>query len=104
MKTPNKDYIAEVEKMKPALREFYWLISKNKLTEDEFVKDMAHRLELALLQASKRAVEEIMLEERKILNGLDVVKQPEDAFVNVMNRGWNNAVSKLKANIKQYLA
>jgi hypothetical protein len=34
------------EKLEPALREFYWLIEKGKISEDDFVKDMLHRISI----------------------------------------------------------
>jgi len=44
----NTNELRELEGMKPALREWYWLIQQDKQTEDEFVSDMTHRMELLI--------------------------------------------------------
>jgi hypothetical protein len=41
------------EDMKPALREWYWLIQNNKKTEEEFTIDMIHRFDLLTIEILK---------------------------------------------------
>ena len=50
----------EIEKMEPALKEYYWLVQNNKKTEAEFVAEIKHRFNLLFIQLLEQIRDEVV--------------------------------------------
>ena len=56
----------KVDELKPALKEFYWLIREKRITEIKFEMDMSHRIEIIISKALAEQREEMIKEIEKM--------------------------------------
>lgn len=94
--------ISKWREMKPALREWHWLIQQNKRTQEGFIADIIHRLDLTLQEELSLLEERVERMKKLIPTFISDDKDSITAMEITMMTVHNQALSDVLALLRQH--